>query len=85
MSQDALHSLYPSQYIETSCCIIERFARTAYHAILPNGKKTIAFVQRKEEALLDLIHPGSRVHVTISPADLDRARIRSIIDNNSPS
>ncbi len=69
---------YPSQYIDTVCTIRERFAPTAYHATLPNGKETIAFVQKKEEHLLDIIRPGDNVNVTICPADFDKARIRSI-------
>lgn len=71
-------SSYPSQYIDTVCTIRERFAPTAYHATLPNGKETVAFVQRKEAHLLDIIRPGDRVCVTICPADFERARIRSI-------
>ncbi len=62
------------------CTIRERFAPTAYHATLPNGKETVAFIQRKEAALLDIIQPGDRVQVTICPADLDRARIRAMAD-----
>lgn len=79
MKQDSLLTLYPSQYIITTCHIKEKFAQTAYHAVLPNGKETIAFVQRPEARLLQLIQPGDCVQVTISPADLDRARIRSRI------
>lgn len=70
---------YPSQYIDCICTICERFAPTAYHAILPNGKHTVAFVQKKEAGLLDVIRPGDRVKVTICPADFDRARIRCIV------
>ena len=43
---------------------------------LPNGKETVAFLQKKEAHLADIIKPGDRVAVTICPADLDRARIR---------
>ncbi len=67
---------YPSQYIDCVCTIRERFAPTAYRATLPNGKETVAFIQRKEAALLDIIRPGDRVVATICPADFDRARIR---------
>lgn len=69
---------YPSQYIDCICTITERFAPTAFHATLPNGKPTVAFVQRKEAHLLDIIKPGDQVCVTICPADFDRARIRSM-------
>lgn len=71
-------SSYPSQYIDCTCTIIERFAPTAFHATLPNGKPTVAFVQRKEAHLLDVLKPGDRVLCTICPADFERARIRAI-------
>ena len=67
---------YPSQYISCICTIKERFAPTAFHATLPNGKDTVAFVQLKEAHLLDIIKPGDQVEVTICPADFERARIR---------
>ncbi len=67
---------YPSQYISCTCTIKERFAPTAFHATLPNGKDTVAFVQLKEAHLLDIIKPGDQVEVTICPADFERARIR---------
>lgn len=66
---------YPSQYIRCICTIEERFASTAFHAILPNGKRTVAFIQKKEEHLLEQIQTGSRVLVNLTPADFDRARI----------
>ena len=69
-------SLYPSQFIDSVCTIRERFAPTAYHATLPNGKETVAFLQKKEAHLAEVIQPGDRVIVTICPADFDRARIR---------
>lgn len=69
---------YPSQYIDSICTIRERFAPTAFHATLPNGKETVAFVQKKEAHLLDKIKPGDCVHVTLCPADFDRARIRAM-------
>ncbi len=71
---------YPSRYIDCVCTIRERFAPTAYRATLPNGKETVAFIQKREAALLDILKAGDRVHVTICPADLDRARIRRIAD-----
>ncbi|MBQ3240132.1 MAG: hypothetical protein IJB00_02995 [Akkermansia sp.] len=72
-------SPYPSQFIDAVCTIRERFAPTAYHATLPNGKETVAFLQKKEAHLAAIIKPGDRVTVTICPADFDRARIRSIV------
>lgn len=71
-------SSYPSQYIDCTCTIIERFAPTAFRATLPNGKPTVAFVQRKEAHLLDVLKPGDCVLCTICPADFERARIRAI-------
>ncbi|MBR1982319.1 MAG: hypothetical protein IKA23_06175 [Akkermansia sp.] len=73
-----MSSSYPSQYIDCICTIQERFAPTAFHATLPNGKPTVAFVQRKEAHLLEVIQPGDKVAVTICPADFERARIRSM-------
>ncbi|MBQ2814365.1 MAG: hypothetical protein IJE66_05095 [Akkermansia sp.] len=67
---------YPSQFIDCICTIRERFAPTAYHATLPNGKPTVAFLQKKEAHLVEQIQPGDLVVVTICPADFDRARIR---------
>lgn len=69
---------YPSLFIDTCCTLQERFAPTAYHATFPNGKRTVAFVQRKEEHLLKVLKPGDRVRVTVCPASFDRARIRSL-------
>jgi len=71
---------YPSQFIDSTCTITERFAPTAYHATLPNGKPTVAFVQKKESHLLESLRPGDRVRVTICPADFDRARIRGMAE-----
>ncbi len=68
---------YPSQYIDCTCTIVERFAPTAFRATLPNGKSTVAFVQRKEAHLLDVLQPGDEVLCTVCPADFERARIRS--------
>lgn len=73
-------SSYPSQYIDCTCTIIERFAPTAFRATLPNGKPTVAFVQRKEAHLLDVLKPRDRVLCTICPADFERARIRAIAE-----
>ena len=68
---------YPSLFIDTCCTLQERFAPTAYRATFPNGKSTVAFVQRKEEHLLQVLQPGDRVRVTVSPASFERARIRA--------
>ncbi len=70
-------SSYPSQYVDCTCTIIERFANTAFRATLPNGKPTVAFVQKKEAWLLDELQPGDKVLCTVCPADFERARIRA--------
>ena len=76
-----MNTSYPSQYIDCVCTIVERFAPTAYRAIMPNGKPTVAFVQKKEEHLLSVITPGDKVLCTVCPADFERARIRSKAGN----
>ncbi len=76
-----MNTSYPSQYIDCVCTIVERFAPTAYRAIMPNGKQTVAFVQKKEEHLLSVITPGDKVLCTVCPADFERARIRSMAGN----
>lgn len=73
-----MNTAYPSQYIDCICTIQERFAPTAYHAVMPNGKLTVAFIQKKEEHLLSIIKPGDKVLCTVCPADFERARIRSV-------
>lgn len=72
-------SAYPSQFVDCTCTIVERFASTAYRATLPNGKSTVAFVQKKEAHLLDILKPGDTVLCTLCPADFERARIRSLV------
>ena len=74
-----MNTSYPSQYIDCICTINERFAPTAFHATRPNGKHTVAFIQKKEEALLEQIRPGDKVQCTVCPADFERARIRAIV------
>ncbi|MBR5212997.1 MAG: hypothetical protein IKV92_01930 [Akkermansia sp.] len=74
-----MNTSYPSQYVDCICTIVERFAPTAYHATMPNGKQTVAFVQKKEEHLLAVIQPGDKVQCTVCPADFERARIRNIV------
>lgn len=74
-----MNTSYPSQYVDCICTIVERFAPTAYHATMPNGKQTVAFVQKKEEHLLAIIQPGDKVQCTVCPADFERARIRNIV------
>lgn len=76
-----MNTSYPSQYIDCVCTIVERFAPTAYRAIMPNGKPTVAFVQKKEEHLLSVITPGDKALCTVCPADFERARIRSMAGN----
>lgn len=71
--------VYPSQYIEVIGTIIDRFADTAFRAELPNGKVTVAFVERKNAQLKDELTAGDKVLLRICPADFDCARIESRI------
>lgn len=71
-------TLYPSRYIDCTCDLQEQIAPSAYHGLLPNGKRTVAFVERRDAELLPMLRPGCRVWVTLSPADFDRARIRGL-------
>ncbi|MFI3243991.1 MAG: hypothetical protein R3Y56_07045 [Akkermansia sp.] len=72
-------SLYPSEYIQCTCTIVEQFAPMAYRATLPNNKPTVAFIQKKEAHLLAILKAGDQVRVSICPANFDRARIRDIV------
>lgn len=61
--------------ISTVGTIVNRVADTAFLATLPNGKETIAFVEKKNAHLRPILQPGDTVSLTICPADLDKARI----------
>ncbi len=78
MSRSASAS-YPSLFVEAECTIMQQIAPTAYRANLPNGKETIAFLQRREAETLGPLFPGEKVRAVINPADFDRARICSRI------
>lgn len=66
---------YPSQYVEVTGTILDRFADTAFRASLPNGKITVAFVERKNAHLKNELAAGDKVRLRICPADFDCARI----------
>lgn len=70
--------IFPPEFIHCTGILEDRFSSTAFHAVLPNGKKTIAFVEQKDFELLPLLSPGDCVNLTICPADFDRARITSL-------
>lgn len=70
---------YPSQFISTQGTVTGRLAETAFRAILPNGKETVAFIEKKNAPLRDLIKPGDIVALTICPSDFDRARVDAIL------
>ncbi len=72
---------YPANTVEAEAVIIARIAETAFRATLPNGKETIAFVEKKNAHLRDLLQKDSRVKVSICPADFGRARIDEILGN----
>ncbi len=69
---------HPCNYVEAVAVIVERIAQTAFRATLPNGKSTVAFVEKKNAHLRDVLQPGDRVCVTICPADFERARIDGV-------
>ncbi len=71
---------HPCNYVETIVVIVERIAPTAFKATLPNGKQTVAFVEKKNAHLRDVLRPGDRAQVTICPADFERARIDAIVE-----
>lgn len=71
---------YPSSAVQAVAVIVERIADTAFHATLPNGKLTVAFVEKKNAILRNMLHPGDRVKVTICPADFDRARVDAMME-----
>ncbi|MHA3689799.1 hypothetical protein [Akkermansia sp. AKK6] len=72
--------LYPYQMVQAVAVIVERIADTAFQATLPNGKATVAFVEKKNAPLRDLLKPGDWVNVTICPADFDRARVDGLAE-----
>ncbi len=43
--------LYPYQTVQAVAVIAERIADTAFRATLPNGKTTVAFVEKKERSV----------------------------------
>ncbi|QAA36738.1 hypothetical protein C1I88_07440 [Akkermansia muciniphila] len=71
---------YPCQMVQAVAVIVERIADTAFRATLPNGKPAVAFVEKKNASLRDLLKPGDRVKVTICPADFDRARVDGLAE-----
>lgn len=72
--------IHPSNFIECTGIVIDRFAETAFHARLPNGKECVAFVEKKQAPLRDLLKPGDRVRLTLCPADMDRARVDALLE-----
>ena len=71
---------YPFHTVQTVAVIMERIADTAFRATLPNGKTTVAFVEKKNASLRDVLRPGDRVNVTFCPADFARARVDGLAD-----
>lgn len=66
--------------VQTVAVIVERIADTAFRATLPNGKTAVAFVEKKNAYLRDVLKTGDRVKVTICPADFDRARVDGLAE-----
>lgn len=71
---------YSFHTVQAVAVIVERIADTAFRATLPNGKKTVAFVEKKNAPLREALRPGDRVEVSICPADFDRARVDRLAD-----
>lgn len=71
---------YPFLMVQTVAVIVERIADTAFRATLPNGKTAVAFVEKKNAYLRDVLKTGDRVNVTICPADFDRARVDGLAE-----
>ncbi len=65
----------PPEFIRVTGLLEAPCAALAFHARLPNGKRTIAFVEQRDEELMAALAPGCRVSLTICPADFERARI----------
>ena len=57
---------YPFHTVQTVAVIMERIADTAFRAALPNGKTTVAFVEKKNAPLRDVLQPGDRVRNYLS-------------------
>ena len=47
--------------VQAVAVIVERIADTAFRATLPNGKTAVAFVEKKNASLRELLKPGDRV------------------------
>ena len=71
---------YPSKLVQAQATIVEKFADTAFWAILPNGKKTVAFVEKKKAHLRQELQPGDVVEVSVCPSDFDRARVDAKVE-----
>ena len=72
-------ALYPSTYITTTGVLQEKISPQAYKALLPNGKESLAFLEKKAAHLQDKLFIGARVELRICPADFDCARIDALL------
>lgn len=59
------------EYVETEVIIESAHSPRTWHAMLPNGKRVMAFVE--EEAGAPTLEPGARVRVRLSVSDFSRA------------
>lgn len=66
---------YPAQIIETKGTITEILAGSAYRALLPNGKPTVAYMQQRTALLVGSLQIGDKVQLSLNPSDFDCARI----------
>ena len=75
--------------VQAVAVIVERIADTAFRAPLPNGKTAVAFVEKKNASLRELLKPGDVDFLhSLEGADVKRAMLRqvwTVLDSGSSS
>ena len=66
-------------YIEVEGTILEKFPSAQYKVELENGREVLAYISGKMRIRHIKPMPGDRVRVKLSPYDLTRGRIFSIV------
>jgi hypothetical protein len=61
------------EIVETEVVIEAAHSPRTWHALLPNGKRIMAFVE--EEAGAPILAPGTRVRVRLSVGDFSRGLV----------
>jgi len=64
--------------IFATAVILDAISPRAFRAELPNGKPIVAHLPRRNAALADSIHPGTRARVALTPFDFDKGRIEGL-------